>query len=467
MNADYDVIVIGAGGAGLAAAAMAIELGAKVAVIEAGDRVGGSTALSAGIFYAAGTSVQRAAGVAGDSAEAMYDYYMTLNQYNVDAALAKRLCDDAAASVEWLIGMGVEFRPERLYASGVDGNRRGHAPTDNGAGIIAALDHTVSGKCDLALKTRVRALAIENGQVVGVRVGDETIRARAVIVATGGFGANPELLARYYPEAAAHHDWAWYIGTPNAQGDGLALGSAAGADIVGHNRGLLLATTNFVKELEVYMPGWLAYVNRDGRRFVDETIEYAVMSGVIKEQPNSECFAIFDEALRATAAPSPYAAEAIKAGRAQTSWVPDRLADYVRAGNILKADTLEDLARKAGIRWPALGNAIDRYNRDCAAGADSAYFKAAENLKPIVQPPYYAARIRAATVCLTSTGLRIDTHGRVLDGNDAPIPGLFAAGETTGQVLGSRYIGGGNSIANAITGGRAAARAAVLGPANG
>lgn len=466
MNTDYDVIIIGAGGAGLAAAATAIELGAKVAVLEAGDKVGGSTALSAGIFYAAGTSVQRKRGVANDTADAMYDYYMTLNQYNVDAALAKRLCDNAADSVEWLIARGVEFDPAKLYASGVDGNLRGHAPTGNGAGIIAALDAWVSGKCDIALRTRVQDLAIENGRVVGVRVGGETIRAKAVIIATGGFGANPELLARHYPEAAAHHDWAWYIGTPNAQGDGLKLGSAAGADIVGHNRGLLLATTNFVKELEVYMPGWLAYVNRDGRRFVDETIEYAVMSGVIKEQPNSECFGIFDEALRATAAPSPYAAQAVREGRAQTSWVPDRLAEYIRQGKILKADTLEELARKAGIRWPALGNSIERYNRDVAAGADTAYFKAAENLKPITQAPFYAARIRAATVCLTSTGLRIDVQGRVLDGNDDPIAGLFAAGETTGNVLGSRYIGGGNSIANAVTGGRAAARTAVLGPAN-
>ena len=89
MNTDYDVIVIGAGGAGLAAAATAIDLGAKVAVLEAGDKVGGSTALSSGIYYAAGTSVQRAAGVTTDTAEALYDYYMILNQYNVDAALAK------------------------------------------------------------------------------------------------------------------------------------------------------------------------------------------------------------------------------------------------------------------------------------------------------------------------------------------------------------------------------------------
>src|SRR5512139_1691720 len=119
MSRDYDVIVVGAGAAGLSAALGASLAGASVLVMEADRQVGGSSRLSGGHFYAAGTSLQREAGVLDDNADAMFEHYMTLNQWLVDPSVVRRYCDLSAPTFEWLRGLGVEFRPEGVYRSGV------------------------------------------------------------------------------------------------------------------------------------------------------------------------------------------------------------------------------------------------------------------------------------------------------------------------------------------------------------
>ena len=461
----YDVIVIGGGGAGMAAAIEAHDAGASVALIEADKTLGGSTALSGGVYYAAGTSVQRAAGIDDDTADAMFEYYMTLNQYRVEASLARALCDHATGGLEWLMGMGVVFDPAALYCSGVESVPRGHAATGMGAAIGEALDREVSRRgIDVALNTRVQHLLVDDstGRVLGVRVNDEDVHSAAVVIATGGFGANPHLLHKHYPEAAAHGDWTWYIGNPNCVGDGLVMGEAAGADIVGHNRGLLLTTPNFKKELEAYAPGWLVYVNREGRRFVDETAAYAVMAGVIREQTGGSCFAMFDDVARREARPYREFEDAFTAGMITLNWVTEELDAQIAAGKVIKADSLAELARRCGIRPGALESTVEVYNADVEAGVDSRFFKKAEEMKPVATAPFYAAEMRPAIVCLTSTGLRINAGTQVLDHGDRVIRGLYAAGETTGGVLGDRYIGGGNSIANAIVFGRISGQQAAL-----
>lgn len=459
MARDVDVIVIGGGGAGLAAAVTARDGGARVAVIEADTKLGGSTSLSGGVYYAAGTSVQRAKGFAGDTPDAMYEYYMALNQYRLEPALARRICDNAGKDLEWLISLGVEFRPEGLYCSGVESVPRGHGAAELGQSITDRLQAAASDKgIDVALNARVTDLHLdESGKVAGVRLGDDVVEAGAVVVATGGFGANRNMLHQLYPEAMRHgDDWTWYIGSERCMGDGLKMGAAVGADIVGHDRGLLLTTPGFAKDLEVYVPGWLVYVNREGRRFVNETIEYAVMSGVVQAQTGASCFAIFDEASRAEAKPKPEFEQAASAGLVVLNWTTDRLDEQIKNRKIIKADTLDDLARQTGVDPEAFATTIARYNRDCANGVDSAFFKDGSVMRPIATPPFYAREIRTAIICLTSTGLRIDPDARVLDKADEPIVGLYAAGETTGGALGERYIGGGNSIANAIVFGRIA-----------
>jgi fumarate reductase flavoprotein subunit len=307
--------------------------------------------------------------------------------------------------------LGVAFPADGLYCSGVERVPRGHGAEGAGAAIAAALDRAVHARdIDVALSSRVEALLTErtSGAVTGIRI----------------------------------------------SGDGVRLGEAVGADIVGHNRGLLLTTPNFRKVLEVFVPGWLVYVNREGRRFVKETAEYAVMSGVIQAQTGGSCFAVFDEAARREAAPHPRYADAFAAGTMPMNWVADELTAQVQTGRVIRAATLAELAERCGIRAVALQATVERYNADVAAGQDQAYFKAAEEMQPIATPPYYGVEIRPAIICLTSAGLRIDPDCQVLDSGDRSVRGLFAAGETTGGVLGERYVGGGNSITNAIVFGR-------------
>jgi hypothetical protein len=340
-------------------------------------------------------------------------------------------------------------------------DRRRHRP-----GRLAALDHDGAGERAGPHgpgRARSARTSTPGTAVAGIRVRGDNVRASSVVLATGGFGANPQLLERLYPDAAGQGDWAWYIGSRHCQGDGLRLGEAVGADVVGHNRGLLLTTPNFRRVLEVFVPGWLVYVNREGRRFVDETAEYAVMSGVIQAQTGGSCFAVFDETARREAAPHPRYADAFAAGALPMNWVADELAAQVQTGRVIRADSLAALAERCGIRATALEATVERYNADVAAGQDRAFFKAGEEMKAIATPPFYAVEIRPAIICLTSAGLRIDPDCRVLDSGDRPVPGLFAAGETTGGVLGERYVGGGNSITNAIVFGRRAGRRAAAG----
>jgi fumarate reductase flavoprotein subunit len=144
-----------------------------------------------------------------------------------------------------------------------------------------------------------------------------------------------------------------------------------------------------------------------------------------------------------------------------TCWRPELLAEFAQTRKLLSAPSLEELSRLAGIRWPALQTTVDAYNADCKAGRDSLFFKAPAMLRPIRTSPFYAARIRAAIVCFTSMGLRIDAEARVHNTADRPIPGLYAAGEAAGGVLGDRIFGGGSSMANVLVFGRIAGRNAA------
>ncbi len=462
-NRNYDVIVVGGGGAGMAAALTASSNGASVAIVEAGPQLGGSTALSGGVYYAAGTSVQRARGILDDTPDEMFDYYMTLNQHRVEPALVRRLCNEAESGLDWLMSLGVVFKPEALYKSGVDSVARGHHAEGDGAAIAEALDRAVSqAGIDVALNSRVDRLLVDGGNVYGVNVCGDNITANSVIITTGGLGGNRELHHIYYPEAAAYgDDWTWYIGSPTVRGDGLILGQAADADITGHNRGLLLTTPGFSRDLEPYVPGWLVYVNREGRRFINETTEYAVMSGAITAQTGRTCFAIFDESSRAAATPAFDYEEAAGAGFPFVNYVADRLEEMAAKGKIYKANTISELAELAGIRASALASSISTYNASCTKGSDPEFFKEASIMRPIQVAPFYAAEVRPAVICLTSVGLRINSSGQVLSRDNLPISGLFAAGETTGGVMGERYVGGGNSITNAIVFGRIAGRSAT------
>lgn len=459
MDRDYDVVVVGAGAAGLAAALGASQAGASVLVMEADRQVGGSSRLSGGHFYAAGTSVQRAAGVV-DDADAMFEHYLTLNQWLVEPSVVRRYCDLSAPTFEWLSGLGVDFPVAGVYRSGVSSVPRGHRPEGGGERIVEVLYGHLGGRnVDFVFNTRATGLLTDAaGRVTGVQAGADAVRAGAVVMSSGGFGANKALIERHYPKAARAGNWSWYIGTPFAQGDALAMAEAVDADIAGQDRGLLLVTPGFSRDLEVLLPGWLVMVNPTGHRFADETAPYTVLGGLI-EREGGHAFAIFDEGARAAARPGP---------GSQAYWVDEVLARKAQEDRIASAPTLEALATRIGAVPEVLAGTIARYNADCARGVDSVYFKnPASGMRPLVTPPFYAAELRPAIICWTGTGLRIDADTRVLRRNESAVPGLYAAGETVGSLHGDRYIGGGGSYGPCVVFGKLAGENAAAWVARG
>lgn len=464
MERDFDVIVIGGGGAGLSAALEAHAAGGSVIILEADTKLGGATALSGGVFYAAGTSVQRAAGVE-DSADAMFDYLMTLNQWSVKPDIIRKVCDEGAEAVDWLIGLGVDFPPEKLVKGGIESVPRAHPSHGAGMGIAEGLINAAGAAgIETALGTRVERLLVENGAVVGVHAGGMDLRAPATIITTGGFANSPDMLARHYPTAARRGNWVWAVHhhAPFILGDGLKLAEAVDAALTGHDTGLLLPSSNAPgRALEPFMPPWLMMVNREGRRFIPEMSSYTISGYAIQEQTDEVAFAIWDEAALVDASADLAYLDPYGAGINIPTWEEDTIRARVASGEFVCAQSLAELAQRLGVDGIALEATVAAYNADCADGVDRAFFQEGGKRYPVASGPFYGAEIRAAVIGVTGAGLDIDRETRVLDRHNRPVPGLYAAGEVCGVTMGKRYGGGGMSIAPAIILGRHAGRVAA------
>ena len=460
-----DVFVIGSGIAGLTAANAAYEAGAReIMVAEAEGVVGGSSRLSGGIVMAAGSRMQQAAGISDDG-DALFHDYMALNQWRLDAGVVRRFANESGAALDWLVDIGVEFHPQLIFG-GDERVPRCARSVERGQGIIDALHRKCRERgIDIALGQRVDRLLVEDRTVVGAAVGEDEVRAAAVILATGGFGANREMVEQLYPAATATGEWMWYIGSDGARGDALKLGSTVNAQVIGENRGLRLLHANFVETVEPYLPGWVILVilvNRDGRRFVDETAPYGIMDGVMRAQ-GDVAYVVFDEAgLRPDPDGTRIEFKQAIPGREMTSptWNPILIDEMVANGKVKPAPTIEGLAVEIGLPVGHLVGTVERYNAGAATGNDD-FAKAAKFLAAIDRPPFFGAEVRPATLCFTACGLRIDPDTQVLDDDGRVVTGLFAVGECTGSVVGELYMGSGNSLSNGATMGRVAGRAAA------
>ena len=300
-HVDYDVVVVGGGGAGLTAAATARAAGASVLLLEGSRELGGSTAVASGSFLAAGTDVQRAAGVVGDGPDALFRFWMNACQWIADPAIVRRYCDEAPAALAWLAHHGVPYPPELLRATPLADVARVHRPEGGGKAIVDALARTCrEWDVDIALANKVDRLVLDDGAVAGVESGGEVVAAGVVVMTTGGFARNAELLAVHFPDTSIAGEDLWSPAPDTCQGEGLLMALAAGAATDGANRGEMVLSNGLVRDFEPYRPGWPIFVNSSGRRFVSETAPNAAMLRIFREQVGP-VWAVFDEAPRSVA----------------------------------------------------------------------------------------------------------------------------------------------------------------------
>ncbi|WP_017536466.1 FAD-dependent oxidoreductase [Nocardiopsis alba] len=466
---EHDVIVIGGGGAGLAAAASAAERGARVLLFESETELGGSTQLSAGLFTAAGTSVQAALGVE-DSPERFYQHYMDLNQWMLEPGLIETFCRRSGPALEWLIGLGVEFpavlstnaHTPGLTRAGVEDVWRGHVPKDQGYGLVSVLAAACrERRVEMVLNTRVEDLLFEDGRVVGAVADGVEVRAAAVVVTTGGFSHDPALLEEHYPDALRSGADGFVVAAEGSRGDHLRFADRVGASVTGSGWGLILPTAYFQRRHH-WQSGFppLSRIHVDGRglRFMDEDASYAVSTGIIDAR-GGRVWCVFDERAR----------RSLPAG--YSDWTPDRITEEAEAGRTLRADTLEELAGMMGVPERALVTTVRDWNEQLPHGRDPLFLRhrtlEAKGLTsppdPIGPGPYYAARYLPTELVCTHAGLAVDDRAAVRDRSGRPIDGLFAAGEAGAGVLGPRYVGGGNAVSNAVTMGRLAGLEAAAG----
>jgi len=458
---DVDVVVVGSGAAGLTAALAARESGCeRVLVAEAEHVVGGASRLSGGILMGAPTALQAANGIE-DSVDGLFHEYLAMNGWQVEPGPVRAFLEQAGPTIDWLVELGVPFEPW-VFPAGQESVPHGHMVRGSGDGLIKAL-HAACRERDveIALGRRVDRLVATGGRVRGVAVGDDEITADAVVLASGGFCASPEMIARWWPDGLAGGDWAYYIageGAPGSRGDALGLGASVGAQITGQNRGLRLLHTGFHRDFDAAPPGWLVLVDGTGRRFIDETSHYGVMDAVIKAH-GERAFAVFDDRLLRT--PGIADSKWDRTGAYRPNYNVDLIDRKVAEGAVRSAPSIAGLADAMEVDRAVLEGTVRRYNEAADAGHDDEYLKPAEYLHALETPPFYAVELRPASLAVSACGLRIDGGARVIGEAGEPVEGLYAAGECTGGIIGPFYAGSGNSLANCVTYGRIAGLSAA------
>ena len=438
-----DIVIIGSGGAGLSSAITATEKGAKVIVLEKMAYFGGNSNRSEGEMNAAGTKQQKAHGITDDTPERFAADTIRGGHGLNDPALVKALTENAASAEEWLLDLGAHFC-HRMGRGGGQTRARGHGPCDGspvGIEIMRVLgERADKDHIDMRLNNRVTKILMKNGKVSGVQVktpkGMETINAKAVILATGGFGANHKMVEKYRPELKGFST----TNHPGATGDGIILAQQVGAGLTDIEQIQIHPTVikkngALISESMRARGGFL--LNKNGKRFTNELLTRDVVSANELKQPGGIAYLVIDNSI----------------------YSKNKMAQNYTAEKLMtKCDTIADVAKLIGVDEKVVQASFDQYHKAFDNKKDD-LFGRPEMLIRMDQAPYFVAEVTAG-IHHTMGGVKIDPQAEVLTPEKKPIPGLFAAGEVTGGVHGGNRIGG-NAVADIITFGRISANSAL------
>jgi tricarballylate dehydrogenase len=483
MTERYDVVMVGGGNAAFCAALAARERAGRVLVLEKAppEQAGGNSFFTAGAFRMAYGTLDALRPLLPDLTDAQaarldvppyteqdyLDDLRRLTRGRTDPELARILVGDSWETVRWMHDQGIRWELMYLRQSFPVGNRIqffGGMAIGIAGGGKALMEQLTRLANRRGIEVRYRAPAVElvrdtagrvDGVVVAAEGGRERIEAGAVVLACGGFEADPRLRAAYL---GPNWDVAKVRGTPYNTGDGIEMALAVGAQPFGHWSGCHAVfwdanaprtgdweLTNRLSKLS-YPVGII--VNAEGQRFVDEGADfrnytYAKYGAAVLQQPGAIAFQIFD---------------------AQTE--PLLRADEYRAPGAtrIEAGSIPDLAVKIGIDPAALEQTISAFNAAVQPGPFNPAIKDAKGTTgltppksnwalPLDRPPFVCYPVTCG-ITFTFGGVRIDARGQVLDRSDRPIPGLFAAGELVGGLFYHNYPGGSGLMAGSVFGRR-------------
>ena len=489
---DTDVVVVGAGGAGMTAAITAAQAGRNVVVLESQAMVGGNSVRATGGLNATKTPAQdknefnEAAGVEATLAAAAADYadnetitalaetvaqqwadyqanpvgyfdsveLMELDTmiggHGVnDPALVETLCSNSADAIAWLAEQGIDM--PSVSSFGGASVKRIHRPLDDEGKVISVGSYMIprlEDKCEeegveiLLNTTAIKILTDAEGAAVGIEATDNktggtvTVNAKAVILATGGFGANLDMVVEYKPDLAGFMT----TNAAGAQGQGIDMAVAIGAGTVDMDQIQIHPTVeaNTAALITEGLRGDGAIlVNAEGNRFTDEVGTRDVVSAAEIAQTGSYSWLIIDQAM------------------ADASSV---IQGYINNGYTVTGETYEELAGAMGVDPAAFTATMEKWNAAVAAGVDEEFGRTSF-ANPLDTAPYYAIKVTAG-IHHTMGGLTINPQTQVLAGDGSVIAGLYAAGEVTGGVHGANRLGG-NAVADFTVFGRIAGQQAA------
>lgn len=435
---EYDIVIVGAGGAGMTAALEAKARGMNPAIFEKMPIAGGNTLKSSSGMNASETKFQKEQNIE-DSNDLFYQETLKGGNSTNDKKLLRFFVDNSASAIDWLDSMGI--RLNSITITGGMSVKRTHRPEDGsavGQYLVNGLLKNIQEKdIPLFANADVKEITVKDGKINGVRVlfnqkNEKTIKAAAVVVATGGYGANMDLIAQVRPDLVGLVT----TNQPGSTGDGIKMIEKLGGTTVDMDQIQIHPT---VQQEKSYLIGEAVrgeggiLVSSKGKRFTNELNTRDVVTAAINSLPEKSAFLVFDSGVKSR----------VKA-----------IEQYQQMGFVIQGDSIEALAKKMNVPDNQLKATLDTWNNAVKNKKDAEFGRTTGMDNALSGKTLYAIKI-APGIHYTMGGVKINTNTEVLNKEGKPIPGLFAAGEVIGGLHGQNRIGG-NSVADIAIFGRQA-----------
>lgn len=448
---NINLIIVGAGMAGLCAAVEASDNGARVIVLEKQPEIGGSSLLSGRFMAFAETDFQQKLGIY-DTTEQLVNDMLSVGQYQNKRHLVEAYGRHQLKTYNWLVNNGVEFQDCQAVSG--HSNPRGHTIIPDQA-IQQLKSKAIQNGVKIITNAKVVRLIQEQNQVVGVKYKYECqdyqlYSDNGVILTAGGFSRSEDLLGQFAPQLAN----TVRLGGAGNHGDGIKLAVSVGAwlEDLAYLKGTYgfhpSSTNEYKRQAHTFYKGGII-INEQGKRFVNESVSYKLLGDAALQQTNCQTYQVWDQTVMDKAVNQ------------------DALYDFnllYNEGLIISAPTIEALAEKINVPKEVLVNTVITYNEDVKRGVDLQFNRKTlthtfGTPTPIEDGPFYAMETATAMLA-TYAGIQVDEYARVLNPFEEAIVGLYAAGEMVGGFHGAGYMTG-SSLGKAAIFGRIAAKTAL------